>query len=67
VTKAKAPPILSHKYYDAPSAFMPESLLREARRQPIGPEGIIRVRLNKENKSLGRRQTGKIRDRTIGQ
>jgi len=27
------PPILSHKHYDAPSAFTPESLLREARRQ----------------------------------
>lgn len=27
------PPILSHKHYDAPSAFAPESLLREARRQ----------------------------------
>ena len=27
------PPILNAKYYDAPSAFTPESLLREARRQ----------------------------------
>jgi uridine phosphorylase len=27
------PPILTHKHYDAPSAFTPESLLREARRQ----------------------------------
>lgn len=27
------PPILSHKHYDASSAFTPESLLREARRQ----------------------------------
>jgi hypothetical protein len=27
------PPILSHKHYDALSAFTPESLLREARRQ----------------------------------
>lgn len=27
------PPILSHKHYDAASAFTPESLLREARRQ----------------------------------
>jgi uridine phosphorylase len=33
VTEAKLPPILSHKHYDAPSAFLPESLLREARRQ----------------------------------
>lgn len=27
------PPILAHKYYRSPSAFTPESLLREARRQ----------------------------------
>jgi uridine phosphorylase len=33
VTKAKTPPILAHKHYAAPSAFMPENLLREARRQ----------------------------------
>lgn len=33
MSRTKAPPILSHKHYDAPSAFMPESLLREARRQ----------------------------------
>lgn len=29
----KVPPILSHKHYGAASAFTPESLLREARRQ----------------------------------
>src|SRR6516162_5057664 len=33
VSEAKAPPILSHKGHQAPSAFTPESLLREARRQ----------------------------------
>lgn len=33
VSKEEAPPILSHKHYDAPSAFRPENLLREARRQ----------------------------------
>jgi hypothetical protein len=27
------PPILRHKHYSAPSAFTPESLLRESRRQ----------------------------------
>jgi uridine phosphorylase len=27
------PPILAHKHYESPSAFTPESLLREARRQ----------------------------------
>ncbi|WP_312029692.1 methyltransferase domain-containing protein [Methylocystis sp. H62] len=32
-SEMKTPPILSHKHYDAPSAFTPESLLREARRQ----------------------------------
>lgn len=31
--KTALPPILSHKHYDAASAFTPESLLREARRQ----------------------------------
>src|SRR5260221_121900 len=29
----KTPPILADKHYGAPSAFTPESLLREARRQ----------------------------------
>jgi len=33
VSEAKTPPILSHKGHEAPSAFTPESLLREARRQ----------------------------------
>jgi uridine phosphorylase len=33
VSQAKVPPILSRKHYDAVSAFTPESLLREARRQ----------------------------------
>jgi len=33
------PPILAHKHYDAPSAFTPESLLREARRQ----KGVARL------------------------
>jgi uridine phosphorylase len=33
VNEAKTPPILSHKHYEAPSAFKPENLLREARRQ----------------------------------
>ena len=38
VRKAETPPILSHKHYDAASAFKPESLLREARRQKSLPE-----------------------------
>jgi hypothetical protein len=33
VSEAKTPPILLHKRYEASSAFTPESLLREARRQ----------------------------------
>jgi uridine phosphorylase len=33
VTKPKTPPILSNKHYAAPSAFVPENLMREARRQ----------------------------------
>jgi hypothetical protein len=37
VSKTKIPPILSQKHYDATSAFTPESLLREARRQKSLP------------------------------
>jgi len=33
VSETKTPPILSHKHYGVASAFTPESLLREARRQ----------------------------------
>ncbi len=33
VSDMKAPPIVSHKHFRAPSAFTPENLLREARRQ----------------------------------
>jgi uridine phosphorylase len=33
VLEVKTPPILSHMHYEAASAFTPESLLREARRQ----------------------------------
>ncbi len=34
-------PLLSNKYYDRPSIFSPENLLREARRQNSIPEGKI--------------------------
>lgn len=37
----KTPPILSHKHYDSPSAFRPESLLREARRQKGLPTAVV--------------------------
>ena len=33
MTKSTVPPILADKHYDAASAFAPENLLREARRQ----------------------------------
>jgi uridine phosphorylase len=33
VDDGEVPPILSHKHYNEPSAFTPENLLREARRQ----------------------------------
>lgn len=39
-------PILRHKYYEAPSFFTPENLLREARRQkglPVGPVPAVCV------------------------
>ncbi|MDP2780950.1 hypothetical protein [Devosia sp.] len=35
----KTPPILAHKHHEEPSAFTPESLLREARRQK-GAEAV---------------------------
>lgn len=33
MNNSESPPILSHKYFDQPSVFTPENLLREARRQ----------------------------------
>jgi len=41
VRKETVPPILSHKHYDAASAFKPENLLREARRQKSLPEASV--------------------------
>ena len=35
MSKTTTPPILSNKHYDATSAFTPESLLRESRRQKV--------------------------------
>lgn len=35
------PPILVDKYYEAPSAFTPASLLREARRQKNAPDAAV--------------------------
>lgn len=35
------PPLLRHKHYDQPSMFVPENLLREARRQKAIPAGAI--------------------------
>jgi uridine phosphorylase len=37
----ESPPILAQKHYSAPSAFTPENLLREARRQKRVPAGSI--------------------------
>jgi uridine phosphorylase len=39
--KNKIPPILSYKKYDEPSVFVPENLLREARRQNAVPHGDV--------------------------
>jgi len=41
VSKARTPPILLHKHFEAASAFTPESLLREARRQKSLPVAAI--------------------------
>lgn len=57
------PPILAYKYHDAPSAFAPESLLREARRQKglasgavpaiclLDPDGDVVRRLKMERRA----------------
>ncbi len=37
----ETPPILAHKHYNAASAFKPENLLREARRQKNLPEAPV--------------------------
>jgi Phosphorylase superfamily len=44
VSETKKPPIVSHKHYDASSAFTPESLLREARRQKgLSPAAVPEI------------------------
>jgi hypothetical protein len=40
------PPILRDKHYSTPSAFTPESLLREARRQKDVPDTPCAARRN---------------------
>jgi uridine phosphorylase len=41
IRSQKLPPILAGKHYDTPSAFTPESLLREARRQKRLSGGVV--------------------------
>jgi len=41
VKTEETPPILAHKHYNAASAFKPENLLREARRQKNLPEAPV--------------------------
>jgi len=41
VKTEETPPILAHKHYSAASAFKPENLLREARRQKSLPEAPV--------------------------
>lgn len=69
-----APPILAHKHYGSPSAFTPESLLREARRQEraavanvprvclLDPDGDIVRQLNADGRA--RRHDGWVCYRT---
>ena len=61
--RSTTPPILANKHYDAPSAFTPESLLREARRQKglanssvpavciLDPDGDLVRRLTEEGRA----------------
>ncbi len=63
MTDDELPPILAGKRYDSPSAFTPESLLREARRQKsasiqpvpnvclLDPDGDIVRRLKAEGRA----------------
>jgi len=39
--KGTAPPIIRQKAYEQPSVFIPENLLREARRQKSTPAGKV--------------------------
>lgn len=41
MSKSALPPILAGKHYDEPSAFVPENLLREARRQKGLDDGAV--------------------------
>lgn len=63
MTVKETPPILADKHYDQPSVFIPENLLREARRQKktgvepvpdicvLDPDGDIVRRLNGEDRA----------------
>src|SRR5918996_636368 len=63
-SRSTTPPILADKHYAAPSAFTPESLLREARRQKglassavpticvLDPDGDLVRRLSKEGRAV---------------
>jgi hypothetical protein len=58
------PPILAHKHYGARSAFTPENLLREARRQRgIGAESVPPVCLLDPGGDIVRRMTAQGRTR----
>src|SRR4029450_11943538 len=62
-TRGAKPPILADKHYGAPSAFTPDNLLREARRQkglenavlpaicPLDPDGDLVRRLSTEGRA----------------
>lgn len=39
--KYPVPPLLDHKHYDEATVFVPESLLREARRQKGLKDGLV--------------------------
>lgn len=41
MTKLALPPIIASKHHDEPSAFVPENLLREARRQKGLKDGVV--------------------------
>ena len=71
------PPILAHKHFGAPSAFTPESLLREARRQKglangavppvclLDPDGDLVRRLKAEQRAMPDPALGLLSHRAV--
>lgn len=67
--KDDTPPILSEKHYGAPSVFLPENILREARRQKgIGAASVPAVCVLDPDGDIVRyiKRTGRARKEGLG-